>query len=51
MGVTLLTIALIGIVLEIVTLIRLIKSMIRTCREIEQMNEKKGGKSDDGFIC
>lgn len=47
----LITIALIGIVLEIVVLARLIKSMIQTCKEIEQMNEKKGGESDDGFIC
>ena len=40
----LLAIALIGIAIEIVVLVRLIKSMIQTCREIEQMNEKKGEK-------
>lgn len=47
----LLAIALIGIVIEIVVLVRLVKSMIRTCRKIEQMNEKKGEKSDGGFVC
>lgn len=54
MGMTLLAIALIGIVLEVVVLIWLLKNMIWTIREIERMDEeekewmekRKGGKSN-----
>lgn len=52
MGMTLLAIALIGIVLEVVVLIWLLKNMLWTIREIERMDEeekellekRKGGK-------